>query len=250
MLSQYGTTGTQLDALARNALWANAALILTTRHGSWCRQLSVGARRTCPHQQGRPRACLSPRHDRLKRAWLLSTRPFMAFASKTLLLVKTGAKAKRRRTAPSCLLETLTFAPIDKNLIDASLLTKAELIWLDAYHKTVWQKIGVPGVDAATKPWLKQACEPFTNPESEHSHRSYTPSPMTTSRGQPQNRRRPRQFPPANQVQPPLAGKPVAQSHGRQNGQEAQQSITALKRPCHRHIPQEPISSEPRAIGC
>ena len=33
--------------------------------------------------------------------------------------------------------ETLTLAPIDRNLVDKSLLTAAELAWLDAYHARV-----------------------------------------------------------------------------------------------------------------
>ena len=37
--------------------------------------------------------------------------------------------------------ETLTMAPIDLNLVETSLLTYPERAWLNAYHKTVWQKL-------------------------------------------------------------------------------------------------------------
>ncbi len=56
--------------------------------------------------------------------------------------------------------ETITLAPIDKRLIDTSLLTRAELQWLDAYHSRVLAEIG-PMVDSATRAWLTLATMPF-----------------------------------------------------------------------------------------
>ena len=56
--------------------------------------------------------------------------------------------------------ETLTLAPIDKRLIDTSLLTRAELHWLDTYHARVLAEIG-PMVDGETRRWLEQATAPF-----------------------------------------------------------------------------------------
>lgn len=50
--------------------------------------------------------------------------------------------------------DTLTLAPIDKRLIRKSLLTEAERAWLDDYHQMVWQLIG-PKVKV--KDWLKDA---------------------------------------------------------------------------------------------
>ena len=56
--------------------------------------------------------------------------------------------------------ETLTLAPIDRRLIRADLLTKAELDWLNAYHARVLAEIG-PMVDGETLKWLEAATAPI-----------------------------------------------------------------------------------------
>ncbi|MCW8914412.1 MAG: aminopeptidase P family protein [Magnetovibrio sp.] len=53
--------------------------------------------------------------------------------------------------------EPLTLAPIDRTLIEISLLNQAELDWVDAYHAQVFEKLS-PLVDASTHVWLDQAC--------------------------------------------------------------------------------------------
>jgi Xaa-Pro aminopeptidase len=57
--------------------------------------------------------------------------------------------------------ETLTLAPIDRSLVEPSLLTREEIAWLDAYHARVRREIG-PSVDADTKAWLDTATEPLS----------------------------------------------------------------------------------------
>ena len=56
--------------------------------------------------------------------------------------------------------ETLTLAPIDRNLVELSLLSPEERAWLDAYHARVLAEIG-PLVDAQTKGWLEKAAAPL-----------------------------------------------------------------------------------------
>lgn len=51
---------------------------------------------------------------------------------------------------------TLTFAPIDRRLIDADLLSGEERTWLNAYHAEVAQKIR-PHVSPAAQAWLDDA---------------------------------------------------------------------------------------------
>ena len=53
--------------------------------------------------------------------------------------------------------ETLTFAPIDRALVDTSLMTRDELRWWDEYHAKVLELIG-PQLEGATRDWLTQAC--------------------------------------------------------------------------------------------
>jgi Xaa-Pro aminopeptidase len=52
--------------------------------------------------------------------------------------------------------ETLTYAPIDLRLIDASELTKSEKVWLNAYHHEVYTKLS-PLLAPPTGQWLAQA---------------------------------------------------------------------------------------------
>jgi Xaa-Pro aminopeptidase len=56
--------------------------------------------------------------------------------------------------------ETLTFAPIDLALVEPSLLTRAELDWLNDYHRQVREKL-TPLVDASTATWLAEATRPL-----------------------------------------------------------------------------------------
>ncbi len=53
--------------------------------------------------------------------------------------------------------ETLTFAPIDRRLIDTALLDPAERSWVDRYHSEVLERIS-PQVDEKTVSWLRMAC--------------------------------------------------------------------------------------------
>jgi Xaa-Pro aminopeptidase len=56
--------------------------------------------------------------------------------------------------------ETLTFAPIDRRLIDAEMLDPEELIWLNCYHAHVLARIG-PNLKGADLEWLQRACAPI-----------------------------------------------------------------------------------------
>src|SRR5947208_1471787 len=56
--------------------------------------------------------------------------------------------------------ETLTFAPIDRRLIDVEMLEPEELIWLNCYHAHVLARIG-PNLSGADLAWLQAACAPI-----------------------------------------------------------------------------------------
>ena len=53
--------------------------------------------------------------------------------------------------------ETLTLAPIDRQLIEASLLSENEIKWLNTYHKHVYIKLG-KYLEPKEKIWLKAEC--------------------------------------------------------------------------------------------
>jgi Xaa-Pro aminopeptidase len=52
--------------------------------------------------------------------------------------------------------ETITLAPIDLNLVEASLLTPDERDWLNAYHARVRQTLS-RHLDGETATWLEHA---------------------------------------------------------------------------------------------
>jgi Xaa-Pro aminopeptidase len=56
--------------------------------------------------------------------------------------------------------ETLTFAPIDRRLIDVGMLGAEELVWLNCYHAHVMARIG-PKLSGADLAWLQAACAPI-----------------------------------------------------------------------------------------
>lgn len=54
--------------------------------------------------------------------------------------------------------ETVTLFPMDKALIDKSLLSKEETKWLNKYHKRVYKALK-PHLDKVEKAWLKEKCK-------------------------------------------------------------------------------------------
>jgi len=56
--------------------------------------------------------------------------------------------------------ETITLAPIDRAMIEPSLLNGRERAWLDAYHARVLETLS-PLLDDATRAWLAQATAPI-----------------------------------------------------------------------------------------
>jgi Xaa-Pro aminopeptidase len=57
--------------------------------------------------------------------------------------------------------ETLTFAPIDKTLVDVSLLSGEELRWWNDYHAKVLSIVG-PQLDGDALAWAHEACAPLS----------------------------------------------------------------------------------------
>ena len=57
--------------------------------------------------------------------------------------------------------ETISLAPIDLRPIEPTLLTAAEISWIDAYHARVREEVG-PRLDEATRAWLERATRPFS----------------------------------------------------------------------------------------
>jgi len=56
--------------------------------------------------------------------------------------------------------ETLTFAPLDRRLIDVAMLTPDERAYVDAYHAETLAKVG-PLLDGAVLDWLTVQAAPL-----------------------------------------------------------------------------------------
>lgn len=152
-----GTRGSQLDVLARQYLWGSGVdYAHGTGHGVGS-YLSV-------HEGPQRVAAFAGGDEPLQPGMILSNEPGYYKAGafgiriENLVLVETrdipGAEKEMLG------FETLTFAPIDRELIDPVLLTPAEREWINGYHALVRQKIG-PQLDAEARTWLDAVCMPI-----------------------------------------------------------------------------------------
>lgn len=146
-----GITGAELDALARMPLWLNGQdYDHGTGHGVGC-FLSV--------HEGPQRISRVYNGVALEPGMIVSNEPGYykagAYGIRIENLVRVVEKKQKGDEKLFYGFETLTLAPIDRNLIEKSLLTSAELAWLNAYHARVLKTLKV---DAKTKAWLKKAC--------------------------------------------------------------------------------------------
>lgn len=152
-----GTSGGQLDVLARLALWRSG---LDYDHGTGH---GVGAY-LCVHE-GPQRIAKQGAGVALEPGMILSNEPGYyragAFGIRTenLVLVREldGIAGAERRMLG---FETLTLAPIDRRLVLADELSPAARGWLDAYHARVFDALA-PLLDADTARWLEAACRPL-----------------------------------------------------------------------------------------
>jgi len=150
-----GTAGAQLDSFARKALWdIGTDFDHGTGHGVGS-YLSV--------HEG-PQRISKLGGVALRPGMILSNEPGYyrpgAYGIRIENLVLVKEVALRGAERPMLAFETLTFAPIDTRLIDARLLEKSEIQWLNEYHREVRIRLA-PLVDGNTARWLKAATRPL-----------------------------------------------------------------------------------------
>jgi Xaa-Pro aminopeptidase len=151
-----GTTGAQIDTLARQFLWqAGVDFEHGTGHG-------VGSYLSVHEGPARiSKLGATP----LKRGMILSNEPGYyktdAFGIRIENLVLVVGLDIAGAEKPVNAFETLTLAPIDRRLIDLNMLSGDELSWLNEYHERVRHEVR-PHVDEATKLWLDAATAPLS----------------------------------------------------------------------------------------
>ncbi|HEY4191696.1 MAG TPA: aminopeptidase P family protein [Mesorhizobium sp.] len=153
-----GTRGSEIDAVARMALWKHGCdFAHGTGHG-------VGSY-LAVHEG--PQRIARTGTEKLLQGMILSNEPgyykegVYGIRIENLILV-TPAETIEGGDMPMHAFETLTLAPIDKRLIRTDLLAREELQWLDAYHARVLAEIG-PMVDGQTLAWLVKATAPLAH---------------------------------------------------------------------------------------
>jgi Xaa-Pro aminopeptidase len=77
-----------------------------------------------------------------------------------LIAVRKGDVPQRGDARDWLEFETLTLAPIDRRLVQLSLLDAEERAWLDAYHTRVAALL-TPLVADHTADWLHKVCQPL-----------------------------------------------------------------------------------------
>ena len=150
-----GVSGTQLDVLAREAMWREGMNYLHgTGHGVGS-YLSV---HEGPHQ-----IRMEYKPTPLRAGMTVTDEPGLYLADRfgvrieNTLLITPYRETEFGRFLQ---MESLTLCPIDTTPIACELLTDEELAWLNDYHQLVYDRLS-PLLDADEQAWLREATRPL-----------------------------------------------------------------------------------------
>lgn len=157
-----GTKGVQLDALARQHLWAAG---LDYNHGTGHGVGSYLSVHEGPQRIAAAWSAQAGNDEPLQPGMILSNEPGYykqgeyGIRIENLVLVERRSAEGAEREIMG--FRELTLAPIDRRLVDVGLLTAEERDWWDAYHARVAAEIGPLLNDPAEQAWLETACAPL-----------------------------------------------------------------------------------------
>jgi len=154
-----GTSGSQLDTLARLPLWqAGLDFDHGTGHGVGS-YLSV--------HEGPHRISKIPNTVALRPGMIVSNEPgyyktgaYGIRIENLVTVIELAETAGAER--PMLGFDTLTLVPIDLNLVEPALMTAEEIRWLDDYHARVRTHLG-PLVGEDARGWLEHATRPLAS---------------------------------------------------------------------------------------
>jgi len=156
-----GTRGSQLDSFARRPLWEAG---LDYAHGTGHGVGSFLAVHEGPQRISPVGSAQSGGDEPLQAGMIISNEPgyyktgeYGIRIENLVLVVKREIEGAEKEMLG---FETLTFAPIDRRLVDVQMLEAEELVWLNCYHAHVLAKIG-PTMSGADLDWLRKACAPI-----------------------------------------------------------------------------------------
>ncbi len=129
-----GTTGSQLDSLARQFLWQNG---LDYNHGT-----GHGVGHFLAVHEGPQSISKNPSSVPLKENMIISNEPGFYKATEYGIRIENLVRVVKSKTKGFFEFETLTLVPIATNLIDQKLLTPAEKKWVKEYNRLCYKKLG------------------------------------------------------------------------------------------------------------
>ena len=151
-----GTRGSQLDVLARQYLWAAG---LDYAHGTGH---GVGSFLSV-HEGPQRIATYAGGDEPLQPGMILSNEPGYYKTGEYGIRIENLVLVERREVPGAeqemMGFETLTFAPLDRHLVEVSMLTDTEREWLNTYHAQVRDVVG-PQLEGAALAWLEGVCGP------------------------------------------------------------------------------------------
>ena len=156
-----GTSGGALDALARMHLWQVG---MDYGHGTGHGVGSYLAVHEGPQRISKPGGAFPGSETPLRAGMFLSNEPGYykpgeyGIRIENLVLVKDAGIAGSEGKYLG--FETLTFVPLDRRLVDKSLLTEREIAWWNAYHAQV-HAIVAPQLEGEDLAWLERQCAPL-----------------------------------------------------------------------------------------
>ncbi|WP_298289843.1 aminopeptidase P family protein [Novosphingobium sp.] len=156
-----GTAGSQLDSFARQFLWAAG---LDYAHGTGHGVGSFLSVHEGPQRIAKAAGGQAGTGQELLPGMILSNEPGYYKAGAYGIRIENLVLVERRQMAGAegefFGFETLTFAPIARDLVDVALLSAEELDWLNAYHARV-RAVLAPQLDGDDLAWLEAACAPL-----------------------------------------------------------------------------------------
>ncbi len=155
-----GTTGMQLDALARQFLWREG---FDFDHGT-----GHGVGVFLSVHEGPQRISKTAGNVALHPGMIVSNEPGYyrdgAFGMRCENLVVVCECEDVHAEVPMLGFSTLTTVPFDKRLLDVALLSPSDIEWLNTYHARVCQQISPLLAAADDRRWLEQATQPIALP--------------------------------------------------------------------------------------
>ena len=154
-----GTSGQQLDALARAPIWAAGVDYgHGTGHGvGYCLNVHEGPQSIRPPRSGQ-------HLEAMDVGMITSIEPGIYKPGRHGVRIENLAAtipAGDGEFGEFLAFETLTQCPIDTRLLDLSLLDAGEIAWLDGYHASVHERLAPLLDDDADRAWLDARCAPL-----------------------------------------------------------------------------------------